>query len=45
MREYLKMLQDTTAAVQKGIAAGKSVEQMQKEKILEPWSANTPATS
>jgi cyclase len=38
MREYLKMLQETTAVVQRAIASGQSVEQMQREKILASWS-------
>lgn len=39
MRQYVKMLQETSAAVQKAIDLGKNVEQMKKEKILDPWSA------
>jgi cyclase len=35
---YLKMLQDTTAAVQKALKSGKSLEQMKKEKVLRAWS-------
>lgn len=37
MREYTQMLKDTTAAVQAAMKAGKSVQQMQQEKILAPW--------
>ncbi|MGZ6126142.1 MAG: MBL fold metallo-hydrolase [Myxococcales bacterium] len=37
LRKYRAMLEETVAAVKKGRAAGKSVEQMQKEKILAPW--------
>jgi cyclase len=38
LRTYLKMLQDTTATVQRALKAGKSLEQMKKDKILGPWS-------
>jgi glyoxylase-like metal-dependent hydrolase (beta-lactamase superfamily II) len=37
VREYIKMLQETSAAVQKAITAGKSLDQMKKEKVLGPW--------
>jgi glyoxylase-like metal-dependent hydrolase (beta-lactamase superfamily II) len=37
LRKYRAMLDGVVAAVTKGRAAGKSVEQMQKEKILAPW--------
>ena len=37
MREYVKMLQETSAAVQKAIDSGKSLDQMKKDKILAPW--------
>ena len=37
LRKYRGMLEGVVAAVQKARAAGKSVEQMQKEKILAPW--------
>ncbi len=39
MREYLKMLEDTTAVVQKALKAGQTLEQMKKDKVLGPWSA------
>jgi glyoxylase-like metal-dependent hydrolase (beta-lactamase superfamily II) len=39
LREYLKMLEDTTAAVQKALKAGQTLEQMKKDKILGAWSA------
>ncbi len=39
LREYLKMLEDTTAAVQKALKAGQSLEQMKKDKILGAWGA------
>ena len=38
LREYLKMLRDTTAAVARGLKAGKSLEQMKKENVLGRWS-------
>ncbi len=38
VRAYIKMLHETTAAVQKAIDARKTVDQMKKEKILEPWA-------
>ncbi len=37
VREYVKMLQDTSAAVQKAIDSGQSVDQMKQAKILAPW--------
>lgn len=37
VREYVKMLKETTAAVQKALKQGKSLEQMKKDKILAPW--------
>jgi len=37
MRDYVKMLQETSATVQKAIDSGKSVEQMKQAKILAPW--------
>jgi glyoxylase-like metal-dependent hydrolase (beta-lactamase superfamily II) len=37
LRKYRAMLEGAVAAVKKGRAAGKSVEQMQKGKILAPW--------
>lgn len=37
MRQFVKMLKDTSAVIEKAIAAGKTVEQMKQEKILEPW--------
>ena len=38
VRSYLQMLKDTTAAVQKAMAAHKTVDQMKQEKILAPWA-------
>ncbi len=37
VRAYVKMLRDTTAAVEKALKAGKTVEQMKAEKVLAPW--------
>ncbi len=39
LREYLKMLEDTTAVVQKALKAGQTLEQMKKDRILGAWSA------
>jgi cyclase len=37
LRKYRRMLDEVVATVKKGRAAGKTVEQMQKENILAPW--------
>ncbi|MBC7983583.1 MAG: MBL fold metallo-hydrolase [Candidatus Obscuribacterales bacterium] len=37
VRRYIAMLKGTSAAVAKGIKAGKSLEQLKKDKVLEPW--------
>ena len=37
MREYVTMLKDTSAVVKKALKAGRTVEQMQKDKILAAW--------
>jgi len=37
VRAYLKMLKETRAVVAKAIEEKKSVDDMKKEKILEPW--------
>ncbi len=37
VRAFVKMLKETSAAVQKGIDEHKTMAQMQQEKILEPW--------
>jgi glyoxylase-like metal-dependent hydrolase (beta-lactamase superfamily II) len=39
VRAYIRMLEETSAVVQKALAAGKTLEQMQQEKLLEPWRA------
>jgi glyoxylase-like metal-dependent hydrolase (beta-lactamase superfamily II) len=38
VRAYVKMLKETSAAVQKAIDAHKTLDQMKQEKILEPWA-------
>jgi cyclase len=38
VRAFIKMLKETSAAVQKAIRAGKTVDQMKEEKILAPWA-------
>jgi glyoxylase-like metal-dependent hydrolase (beta-lactamase superfamily II) len=37
VRAYIRMLEETSAAVKKAIQAGKTLEKMKAEKILEPW--------
>jgi cyclase len=37
VRAFVKMLKETSAAVQKAIEEHKTLEQMKEEKILEPW--------
>src|SRR5271165_5052147 len=37
VREFVKMLKETSAAVQKAIDEHKTLAQMEQEKILEPW--------
>jgi cyclase len=37
LRKYRAMLDEVIGAVRKGVASGKTVEQMDKEKILAPW--------
>jgi cyclase len=39
VREYVKMLKGTTAAVQRALTAHKTLEQMKQGKILAAWSA------
>jgi cyclase len=38
LRKYRDMLAGAVAAVRKGLDAGETVEQMQREKILAPWA-------
>jgi cyclase len=37
VREFTKMLKETSAAVEKALKAHKTLEQMKQEKLLEPW--------
>ena len=37
VREFTKMLRETSAVVENAIKAHKTLEQMKQEKILEPW--------
>jgi glyoxylase-like metal-dependent hydrolase (beta-lactamase superfamily II) len=37
VREFTKMLRETSAVVQKSLDAHKTLEQMKQEKILDPW--------
>ena len=37
VREFTKMLKDTSAVVQKALDQHKTLDQMKKEKILDPW--------
>ncbi len=38
LREYTQMLKDTAAKVAKAMSAGETLPQMEKEKLLGPWS-------
>jgi glyoxylase-like metal-dependent hydrolase (beta-lactamase superfamily II) len=37
LKKFLEVMKGTSAAVQKGIAAGKTLDQLREEKVLEPW--------
>jgi cyclase len=37
VRDYVKMLKETQAAVEKGVQQGKTLDQLKQEKVLEPW--------
>ena len=37
VREFVKMLKETSTVVEKGLQQHKTLEQMKKEKILDPW--------
>lgn len=39
LREYVKMLKGTSAAIDRAIKSGKTLDQMKKEKLLAAWSA------
>jgi cyclase len=38
LRKYRAMLDEAVGAVRKGLASGKSVEQLRKESVLAPWA-------
>jgi cyclase len=38
LRKFRGMLEEAVAAVRKGLASGKSVEQLRKENVLAPWA-------
>jgi cyclase len=38
LREYVRMLKDTSAVVAKALKAGKNLEQMKQDQLLAPWS-------
>lgn len=37
VRKFAAMLKDTRAAVERGVREGKSLDQLKREKVLEPW--------
>ncbi len=37
VREYVKMLVETRAVVEKGVKQGKTLDQLKQQKVLEPW--------
>jgi len=37
VRDYLKMLKETRAAVEKGVTAGMTLDQLKQENVLEAW--------
>jgi cyclase len=37
VRSYVTMLKETRGVVEKGVKAGKTLEQLKQEKVLEPW--------
>jgi cyclase len=37
VREYITMLKETRAVVQKGVQQGKTLDQLKQEKVLDPW--------
>ena len=37
VQRFVTMLEETSAAVNKGIESGKSLEQLKNDKVLEPW--------
>jgi cyclase len=38
VRSYVTMLKETRSAIEKGVKAGKTVEQLKKDRVLEPWA-------
>jgi cyclase len=38
LRKYRAMLEEAVGAVRKGLASGKSVDQLRKESVLAPWA-------
>jgi cyclase len=43
VRAQIKLLQETLAAVDKEVRAGKSLEQLKQEKVLDPWKNKASA--
>jgi cyclase len=39
LKKFVEVMKATSAAVQKGIKAGKTLEQLKAEKVLAPWDA------
>jgi len=37
LKNYVKMLEETTATIRKAMQEGKTLEEMKQEKIMEPW--------
>lgn len=37
VRAFVKMLKETSAVVEKAVKQGKTLQQLQQEKVLEPW--------
>lgn len=37
LKPFVQMLKDTSAVVEKALAAGKTLDQMKQDKILDPW--------
>jgi cyclase len=38
VREFVKMLKETSAVVEKALKQHKTLEQMKQDKILDPWA-------
>jgi cyclase len=41
VRSFVTMVKETRAAVEKAIKAGKTLEQLKQEKVLEPWQKHS----